>query len=539
MNRASDRPLSFMLSYFFKHYRAAILTGVAAIILVDLAELSLPILLKRVIDAAGSNFSSELMHSTLLAVALIVFCQVVCRYLWRMSLARGAMRAGADFRGMFAKQIFEVPFSYFERKKVGDLMTLATSDVENMRLALGPGLISLIDSFFYCITIPVAMYFLAPKLMVRMLIPVLAIPVAVILLQKKIGEYSRGVQERIGKLGTQTQETVARVRLAKIYGAESRLEDRLNLHSRELNLKQVRLARSQAGFGPFLEFFLSIGLITLFGLGSSVSIGTLVAMQRYLQKLMWPMSAVGMSVVYFQKAKASGGEVLGFLDEEKTEKIEDEKDVNSLSTLDFRPGVPLIEAKNLNFRVIHNLSFSVFPGEWLGIEGKVASGKSTLFSLLLKFYDVPRGQLFVNGRDLNDWHANEVRHFFASVLQDPYLFQGSVRSNLEVGDDVELFEAMETAHVHGAIVDQRFDENLGEKGTGLSGGQKQRIAIARALRKPAPVLLFDDPLSSVDLHTSQKVLKSLVLSLKSRKKTVLFISHHPEHLEFCDRVIQL
>jgi ATP-binding cassette subfamily B multidrug efflux pump len=536
MKPASSQPVSHLLRYFFAHYRAAILTGIAAIIVVDLAELALPILLKRVVDAASGNFTTELMHSTLFYVSLVVLCQVVCRYLWRISLSRGAMRAGADLREMFAKQIFEVTFSFFERRKVGDLMTLATSDVENMRFALGPGLIALIDSFFYCITIPVAMYYLAPDLMLKMLIPVLGIPVTVILLQQKIARFSRNVQERLGQLGTQTQETVAGVRLAKIYGAEDRLEDRLNAHSRSLNKSQVTLSKTQAAFGPFLEFFLSISLIILFGLGSSVSIGTLVAMQRYLQKLMWPMSAVGMAVVYFQKAKASGKEVYQFLEEERVEKIEE---VPTHFSMEITPGVPLVEAKNLNFRVIENLSFQVFPGEWLGIEGRVASGKSTLFSLLLKFYDVPKGQLFVNGRDLTEWKPNEVRHFFASVLQDPYLFQGSVRSNLEVGDDVELYEAMETAHVHGAIVDHRFDERLGEKGTGLSGGQKQRIAIARALRKRAPILLLDDPLSSVDLETSKKVLGALVQSLKSRKKTVMFISHHPEHLEFCDRVIRL
>ena len=536
MSSASSKPISFLLRFFFKKYKGAILTGIAAIIVVDLAELAFPILLKRVVDAASGEFNIELIHSTLIYVSLVIFCQVICRYLWRISLARGAMSAGADLRKLFSKQIFEVTFSFFERKKVGDLMTLATSDVENMRFALGPGLISIIDSFFYCISIPIAMYFLAPAVMLRMLIPVIGIPICVILLQEKISIFSRSVQERIGKLGTQTQEAVSGVRLAKIYGAQENLEARLNQKSNLLNQSQVKLSKTQAAFAPLLEFFLSVSLIILFGLGSTLSIGTLVAMQRYLQKLMWPMSALGMAIVYFQKAKASGREFYGFLEEERVEKIEG---LSAPLPIEINPGVPLIEARNLNFRVIHNLSFQVYPGEWLGIEGRVASGKSTLFSLFLKFYDPSPNQLFVNGRDILLWQPNEIRHWFTSVLQDPYLFHGSVRSNLEVGNDIELFEAMETAHVHGAIADLRFDEELGEKGSGLSGGQKQTIAIARALRKPAPILLLDDPLSSVDFDTSKKVLKALVQSLRRRKKTVLFISHHPEHLSFCDRVIRL
>jgi ATP-binding cassette subfamily B multidrug efflux pump len=533
---ASDQPIGHLLRFFFHRYRKAILTGMAAIIVIDAAELALPLLLKSLIDSVSGGITRDFMQSILLYLCIIIFCQVLCRYLWRVSLAGGAMKAAGDIRELFSKQIFEVSFSFFEKRKVGDLMTLATSDVENMRIAMGPGLISIIDSIFYCSTIPIAMFYLSPTLTVKMLIPILGIPVAVILLQKKISVFSSDVQERIGKLGTQTQETVAGVKLAKIYGAESILEHRLNVHSQALNKTQVKLARAQAGFGPVLEFFLSVSLVTLFGLGANVSIGTLVALQRYLQKLMWPMSAVGLAVVYFQKAKASGSEMYRFLEEENVEQI----DENAESfVFELNPDVPLIQAKNLNFRVIQNLSFEVYRGEWLGIEGRVASGKSTLFSLLLKFYEIDRGQLFVNGRDLKDWKPNEVRQFFASVLQDPYLFQGSIRSNLDVGDDVDLYEAMETAHVRGVIVDQRFDDKLGEKGTGLSGGQKQRIAIARALRKRAPILLLDDPLSSVDLGTAQKVLGGLVKSLKSRKKTVLFVSHHPEHLEFCDRVIRL
>ncbi len=534
--KASDRALWHLISYFLSRYRAAILTGIAAIIVVDVAELALPWLLKRIIDAAQVGKADDIFHSTLFFIALIVACQVVCRYLWRVSLARGAMSAGADLREMFSKQIFEISFSYFDRKPVGDLMTLATSDVENMRMALGPGFIALVDSFFYCITLPVAMYFTAPTLTLKMLLPVLGIPFAVILMQGRISNFSRRVQEQIGKLGTQTQDMVAGVRLAKVYGVEDRMESRLNDQSHRLNESQVNLSKVQALFGPTLEFFLSCSLVILFSLGGQNSVGTLVAMQRYLQKLMWPMSALGMAVIYFKKAEASGGEFYRFLEEERGESLAEKVEKVAIQV---KPDVPLIEAKGLTFGVIDHLSFKVFHGEWLGISGKVASGKSTLFSLLLKFYPVERGQLFVNGIDLVDWNAKEVRQYFTSVLQDPYLFQGSVKSNLDVGDDMSLYEAIEAAHIDRSIIEQRFDENLGEKGSGLSGGQKQRVAIARALRKEAPILLLDDPLSSVDLETAQKVLGQLSLKLKERKKTVLFVSHHPEHLEHCDRVISL
>ncbi len=534
--KSSSQALRSLLGFFWREYRFALILGIFAIVVVDLAELYLPILLKRIVDAAqSSSLNPDLIRSTLYGVLVVVACQVVCRYVWRMSLARGSLKAGSDFRQMFSLQMFEVPFSYFDRRKVGELMTLATSDAENMRLALGPGLISLVDSCFYCVSIPVAMFFLSPSVAVRILIPVIGIPISVIFLQRRIGSLSRLVQDQIGKLGTQTQEMIAGVRLAKIYGVEERLESRLNERSHSLNGHQVGLSKAQAIFGPALELFLSGSLVILFASGGSVSVGTLVAMQRYLQKLMWPMTAIGMSVVIFQRAKSSGEDFYRFLEEPRSENL---KAPPLKQEFLINPNAPLIEARSLTYGAIRDLSFTVKSGEWVGIEGKVASGKSTFLSLLLKFYDVPRGQLFVNGTDINDWDPRLIRRFFSSVLQDPYLFRGSIHSNLDVGEELDLERALEVAHIQGAV-SERLQEELGEKGSGLSGGQKQRIAIARALRKGAPVLLLDDPLSSVDLQTSQIVLKNLVETSKDLKKTVIFVSHHPEHLAWCDRVVSM
>ena len=387
------------------------------------------------------------------------------------------------------------------------------------------------------------MMMVAPTLTWKVLIPLVGIPFAVVFLQQKIARLSREVQARIGLLGTQTQEMVAGVRLAKIYGIEKRLEARLHGQSHELNQSQVSLSKVQALFGPFLEFFLSAGMVLLFGLGGQVTVGTLVALQRYLQKLMWPMSAVGLSIIYFQKAKSSGVAFYSFLEEHSVEKLTPNARSN---TPNISPECPLIEARGLTFSygrnaepAINNLSFKLHAGEWLGIQGQVAAGKSTLLYLLLKFYDAKPGQLFVLGKDVTNWEAHELRQFFSTVLQEPYLFQGSIRYNLNIGDDILVEDALSLAAVQGSVFDYRIDEEMGEMGSGLSGGQKQRIAIARAIKKNSPVFLLDDPLSSVDLKTSEQVLQNLTKDLREKHKTVIFISHHPEHLAYCDRVVQL
>jgi ATP-binding cassette subfamily B multidrug efflux pump len=545
--KRSDAPLSTLLSAFFSKYRWPILTGIAAIVIVDLAELAIPLLLKSIIDSVQAGEFRGRLHTFLGGLGATVLVQVVGRYLWRVSLARAAMRGGADFREEFSEQTFRVPISFYDRRKVGDLMTLATSDVENMRMALGPGLISLIDAVFYCTTIPIAMAYLAPDLTLKLLIPLMGTPLAVLFLQNRLGGLSRRVQDQIGRLGTLTQEMVAGVRIAKIYGVEDRMEERLQGHSHELNRRQVSLSKVQASLGPSLEFFLSTSLVLLFGLSGGLTVGTLVAMQRYLQKMMWPMSAVGMAIVHFQKAKASGREFLRFLEEEKAEEIV------PIGLLD-RPalpakGEPVLRVHNLEFRYptgdasIGPLSFDLHAGEWIGIRGPVAAGKSTLLYLLLGFYPISRGQIEVGGKDLSDYPLHELRNWFSSVLQDPYLFQGSIRSNLEfwdhAGTDIPLDAALKWSEVYEGVADRRLDEALGEKGTGLSGGQKQRLAIARALRKNAPIFLLDDPLSSVDIHTAEKVIGKLHHELRMRGKSVIFVSHRPEHLRLCDRIIEV
>jgi len=471
---------------------------------------------------------------------VVVFLQVVGRYVWRVALSKSAMLAGADFRKQFAAKSFKISVPKMEQHKVGDLMALATGDVENMRFALGPGMIALIDSIFYLLALPVAMFLIAPALAWKVLLPVLMIPFVVLILQGRIASQSKQVQEQIGKLGTLTQEMIAGIRLIKTNGIESRIKEKLSGQSHDLNEKMVRLTQTQSRLNPGMEFFLSSSLVILFS-STQFSIGTLVAMQRYLQKLLWPLSASAMAVVYFQKARGSGDEFYRFIDETDVE-----ADKASVEHVLDHPEKPLIEARNLDFSylpgkpVLHHLDLKVYPGEWVGIAGPVGSGKSTFLELLLKFYPVKKGTLFVNGVDLSELTPDQARSYFSTVMQDPYLFQGSLLENLNLGEGLQpLSWTMKVSGMYEDEFQHRLDQKVGERGVGLSGGQKQRVAIARALGKNSPVLLLDDPLSSVDAKTADHVLQQMSHEIRKLKKTVILVSHHPEHLRYCDRVVNL
>ncbi len=531
----SERPLRRLLGFFFRKYWASILAGCLTIMIIDVGELILPMILKSLVEAVEKGDPSGSLQQALFWTAGIVVCQVLGRYVWRVTLARSAMSAGADFRSLFSRQIFEVAFGSIERRKVGELMTLATSDVENMRMALGPGIISLTDALFYCVTVPIAMVWIAPARVLWILLPLLLIPVLVIVFHRRIFDQSARVQSLNGELGTLTQEMVAGVRPLKQAGSGPALSERIGRKSHELNRRQVGLQALQSSMGPTLEFLLSTSLVLLFASSPGVPIGVLVALQRLVQKLMWPMTAIGMAVVYFQKARASGKDFYRFLEELRVESLEGTPE----EPQNVSQGSPLLECRSLSLGPIDRLSFSVHEGEWLGLKGPVASGKSTLLGLILRFQDPPRGTLFYRGVDVLDWDPPALRKELGSVLQEPYLFQGSIRSNLDTGDELPIEQALQVSGLDSQGILHRVDDELGEKGMSLSGGQKQRVAIARVLRKPASLFLLDDPLSSVDELTSRQVLLDLRRVWKAGKKTVIYVSHRPEHLGFCDRLVDL
>lgn len=530
-----------ILHFFWKNHSKSILIGAFAIIMIDAAELVLPLLIRDAVDAfKDGDLSFKKRNLLIQGIAVVVFLQVIGRYVWRVALSKSAMLAGAGFRNQFAEKSFKISLLKLEKYKVGDLMALATSDVENMRFALGPGMIALIDAGFYLLSLPIAMFMIAPSLAWKILLPVMMIPWVVLLLQRRIAVQSKKVQEQIGKLGTLTQEMIAGIRLIKTNGMESLINKKLSDESHHLNEKMVELTQTQARLNPGMEFFLSTSMVLLFA-STEYSIGTLVAMQRYLQKLLWPLSASAMAVIYFQKARGSGEEFYRFLDETDVE-----SEILQIETPIEKPEKPLIEAKNLSFSfvqgkpILKNLDLKIYPGEWVGISGPVGSGKSTFLELLLKFYPVQNGTLLVNGVDQNDLSPAQVRSFFSTVMQDPYLFQGTLLENLTIGEESEpLSWTMQVSGMNEDEFQHRLEQKIGERGVGLSGGQKQRVAIARALRKKSPVLLLDDPLSSVDSKTAQHVLKQLSHEIRKLKKTVILVSHHPEHLQYCDRVVNL
>ncbi len=559
---------TFLRFYLWK-YRKWVGIGLGALVVVDILDVLPPLLLKRVVDVATAHRGTSESLRRLVELGLIYFAisllQGGCRYLWRMYLVRASLFAGRDLRVKYARHLFGLSVSFFDRHRMGDLMSLATQDVEGVRLAMGSGVLVFADAVFYLLTVPVAMWLLSPQLTLLCCLPLPLIPWVVWVNEQKVHERLEKVQECYGRISAMVQENLNGVRVVKGFAQENIQYHRLRELGEEYMRLSLSVARVQSTTGPLMDFVMSIGMVILLFWGGGqlihqgdrvITLGTLVAFQRFIQKMIWPMAALGMAANYFQRSRSSTN---------RLQKVFDHRsDIVELPT----PIVPQfrgfrtqggVEFKNVHFTfpgtdrpVLSGVSLRVEAGERVALIGTVASGKSTLLGLLPRLYPVSDGMVFIDGVDINEWPVEELRKQLGYVSQETYLFSESVFENVafglhhwvEKGHSLDGYshlveESTELAWIHQEIQDleSAYKTRLGERGVSLSGGQKQRLTIARALAKEPSILVLDDALAAVDLQTEENILKSL--RSRRNRNTELLAAHRISTVQHSDRIVVL
>jgi ATP-binding cassette, subfamily B, multidrug efflux pump len=548
-----------LIRFYLWKYKKPIGIGLLALITVDALDILPPLFFKKAVDITVEKGPT----GDLAALALIYFftsvAQALCRYGWRMYLIRASFFAGLDMRAQFSKHLFGLSMSYFNRTSLGNLMSLATNDVEAVRLAIGSGILVFVDALFFLVTVPIAMCLLSWKLTLLACLPLPLIPILVIKHEKLVNERFHQVQECFGKISSLAQESLSGIRVIKAFARENtQIERMINLGNKYIQLN-LKLARIQTGIGPVMDFLMSLGtVILLFWGGHSLiqdsenvlTLGTFVAFQQYIQKMVWPMAALGMSMNYYQRAITSSNRL---------------KDVLSTTTDVPDPESPVIISRHLKKGKVefNRLSFAfpgssqpilkgidliIEPGERVAIVGAIGAGKSALLSLLPRLYPIQRGMLKVDGVDINDWPIQELRDQVGYVSQDIFLFSETILENVAFGlhnwlEQNSLLPSIEEsarlACVHDEILTFRssYQTRLGERGINLSGGQKQRLTIARAIAKQPSILVLDDALSSVDVQTEEKILQGL--RLRKGRNTELIAAHRISTIIDADRIVVL
>jgi ATP-binding cassette subfamily B protein len=551
---------TFKLFYrYARPYRARFALGLLALFGVDLLNALPPLVLKSFIDHA-----EQVLHGTLgkyapffwlgLAYASIAIGQGVCRYLWRVLLIKSSFLAAERLREDYFAKLQKLPPSFYERNSIGDLMALATNDVEAVRFAMGPGVLVFADAVFLFISLPPAMLWLSPKLTALALCPMVVLPFVIISAEKLVHARFSKVQEQFSLLTGFAQENVEGIRVIKAFNREWTQLKRFSQLGRDFVRLNLRLAAAQSIFEPVFLLTVTCGLALLIAfaghdvLAGAVTLGTFVAFTRYLDNLAWPMTAFGMSVTLYQRGKTSLKRIHEVLDEKE------EPTVDGPVRFAPVPLAPLLEARQLSFTypgqprpALRDVSFKIDEGSRVALVGPVGSGKSTLVRLLCGLYEVPPGTLFWKGVDVTEIPLERRRELISVVPQDVFLFSETLHWNValgfnEVGNgkdrDAEILSALDSAGLAAEARAWGLESAIGEKGLNLSGGQKARVSLARALGRHAPLLILDDALSSVDAETESRILDRLTEYGQS-KGTLLMATHRFARLWTMDRVLVL
>ena len=437
--------------------------------------------------------------------------------------------------------------SWVQTRGSGDVISRATSDVENIRRLLGFAVLSMTNTLLaYCLTLP-AMLAIDPWLTLAAigLYPVMLSVVR--LFGGRMMQQQRLQQEELSGLSDLIQEDLSGIGAIKIYGQEASEQDAFAERNRNYRNSAIRLARTRSTLFPLLEGISSISLLLLLALGSgklgegSLTIGGLVALILYVERLVFPTALLGFTLNTFQTGQVSLERVEELLRRQPL--IRDSKN----ATDERQRAEGRLEARDLCIRyegadrdTLKGVSFSIEPGELVAVVGAVGCGKTTLARAFGRMVPVPDGQLFLDGVDVNELPLNSLRGDVAMVPQEGFLFTNTLADNLRYGEPEAEANSVEQAAERARLLDdvrgfpEGFATIVGERGITLSGGQRQRTALGRALLVSAPVLVLDDALASVDNNTAAAILDSI---RSTDGRTIVMISHQLSAAAACDRIL--
>lgn len=541
-----------MIKPYFIERRLDLFWGITTLLVVDAFQLFIPRIIKWAVDdiSAMSITRAGLLTYALyiLGAALMIGC---FRYLWRVLIFGASRRIEEGIREKMFRHIQLMPATYFETFTAGDIMAHATNDLKNIRMASGMGLVALTDTIVLGFASIFFMGYINVKLTLMALIPMPFIALFTKIFSKKLFAEYMSVQAGFSDLMESVRERFSGIKIIKAFNREDFESDSIRRGSESYVLKNMNLVKYTGLIFPMMIFLTNISLAIVIILGGSqvitmtISPGDFVAFISYLGLLTWPMMAIGwvtnmiqrgmVSVQRIEKILAHEPEIRNVDNALVPEEIFGEIRVDELSFY--------YKSKERQTPVFEKVSFSLSPGETLGIAGPPGSGKTTLVSLLPRIFDAVTGRITIDGMGIKRIDLEQLRRGISFMPQEPFLFSGTIRDNLIYGDpgagEERLMKAIEMARLTDTITSfpDGLETVIGEKGVYLSGGQKQRLALARAFLKDAPIVILDDPVSQVDMETAMAISET-IRSLQGRK-TMIIVSHRFSVFKHAEKIIVL
>lgn len=540
----------FIRQYIMRH-KWQYLAGIVTLFILDFANLYIPKVTGIITDglAAHTMGISGVLKNIGIILA-IGFMLAVGRFLWRYFIFGASRAIEHEIRDNMFEHLETLDVEYYNEHKTGDLMTRFTSDLNAVRMAIGPAVISAFDATVMTVmVIGQMMFYVNVKLTLAAVIPMIFIAVGEIYFGKIMQKNFLERQEAVSELTDFVQESFSGVRVIKAFVRERSQIKEFAAANAKAKSKNLKIAKLEAIVIPLLDVVIGISsLITLLyggylALTGEITIGRFVAFNQYITMLVWPMLACGDAINLFSQGSAGIKRIREVFEQQP--EVADSEDVTEVDTVrgDIRLNHLTFIHRGHSEPTLKDISLDIKAGTTLAVIGRTGNGKSTLVNLLLHLYNAKPGMIFIDGRDINTIPLKTLRENIAYVPQDNFLFSDTLKSNIAFGTDNEemdeIVRATRTACIHDNIIEfpDGYDTIVGERGVTLSGGQKQRSSIARALKKDAPILILDDALSAVDTDTEEKILSNL--KENRRGKTTILIAHRISTIQNADAILVL
>ncbi len=525
-------------------YRSGMAAGLLCLVLKDIAQVSQPLLIGKVIDSLTSGSVFFQFVAYLLAFALL---KALFQFGMRVIIIGISRDVEYDLRNDLFAHLIRLSPDYYGKTRTGDIMARATNDLNAVRMMLGPGVMYCAETSLTFILAIAVMLRVDWHLALYAILPAPAVSLLMLYSGRIIHARFEKIQSMFSDISSRVQENLSGVRMVRAFVQEKPEMNRFAQLNRDYIAENLKLVRIQAIFQPALEVLIGATFLLVLWMGGRdvlrhrISIGSFVMFNTYMGMLIWPMIAMGWVVNLMQRGGASLKRINEILQEQPTihapenprriENVAGEIEFRAV-TMDYGSG-----------RVLSQVDLKVAAGETIAVVGHTGSGKSTLVSLIPRLTDPTGGAVLLDGIDLRDLDPADLRRQIGFVPQETFLFSATVGENISFGVDgaseEQIRRAAEIAGLAGDI--EGFPEGyrtmVGERGITLSGGQKQRAAIARAILRDPRILILDDALSSVDTLTEERILTHLAGVMRGR--TVILISHRVSTVRQADRIVVL
>ena len=484
-----------------------------------------------------------LFYSSAIIVAAII--RGFFMYMMRQTIIVASRKIEYDLKNEIFYHYQTLPLKFYKKNNTGDLMNRISEDVSKVRMYLGPALMYGMNVTILMLMVIPFMFYINFNLAFYSLMPLPLLVVSIYLVQNIINKRSEQIQESLSNLSTYVQETFSGIRLIQSFVREINFEKVFAQKSKEYKNKSIGLQFVLALFFPVIMTLIGLSIIITVYVGAlevfdgNLSIGNIAEFLIYVYLLTWPVTALGWITSIIQRASASQKRINEFLRESSDITSSENKRIILQGKIEFKN--VFFKYSDTKIQGMENISFTINPGDSLGIIGSTGSGKSTIANSILRLFDIDKGQILIDDTDIKQLNISHFRKQIGYVPQDVFLFSDTIENNILFGTENKSFDLVKEAAENADLLrninsfPEKFETKIGERGITLSGGQKQRVSIARAIINEPKILILDDCLSAVDTKTENVIIENMKKIMVN--KTSIIISHRISSVKLAKKII--